>query len=222
MADANRSATRTVAAIAAIVLLVSSGFVHGYWTGRWGDPGALEAGGAALERVPESFGDWQGKSLEIDRRQLTQAEIDGYISRRYENQRDGRVVTVLLVCGRPGPISVHTPDVCYRGAGYVPAASPVLVSLDSESSRRRTEFWTARFDRQQSPVPESLQILWSWNAGGGWESPDYPRLRFATARFLYKFYVIRATTPADGAADAQACACFLRRFLPVLDDALFP
>ena len=32
--------------------------------------------------------------------------------------------TALILCGRPGPVSIHTPDVCYRGLGYEPTGSP--------------------------------------------------------------------------------------------------
>ena len=42
----------------------------------------------------------------------------GQISRVYTNPTKGLTVSVLLLCGLPGNISTHTPDVCYPGAGY--------------------------------------------------------------------------------------------------------
>ena len=43
------------------------------------------------------------------------AELEGWLARRYLHRRTGVVVHVLLLCGRPGPLSVHTPEVCYYG-----------------------------------------------------------------------------------------------------------
>jgi hypothetical protein len=200
---------------------VSSGVVHGYWTGRWSGSEALDAAVSRLNRIPDTIGDWHGATLEIDQRQLDQGEIDGYVSRRYEDRQGGRAVTILLVCGRPGPISVHTPDVCYRGLGYVPAAPPSPSVFGRQAGGPAAEFTAATFERRQATTPQLLRILWSWNAGGSWEAPEYPRLRFASSQALYKLYVIREASPLGRASDDSDIESFLRLFLPTLDDALF-
>jgi Protein of unknown function (DUF3485) len=110
-------------------LVIAAGLVRGQWTRRWATSHAVEVALARLERVPVTLGNWRGRSLELDREQLTTAEIAGSIARRYENRRTGATVTVLLVCGRPGPISVHSPDICYPGAGFRPMGSLARQSL---------------------------------------------------------------------------------------------
>src|SRR5260370_19734433 len=102
--------------IAGAVLLVD-GYVYGLWTGRWNDSNELAAATARLDRVPMNFGNWKGEALELEPKVLEQAGFSGYVLRRYENTRTKAVVSLLVACGRSGPLSVHTPEVCYRCAG---------------------------------------------------------------------------------------------------------
>ena len=44
--------------------------------------------------------------------------MTGYLLRTYTHRISGETFQVLLVCGKPGPTSLHPPDVCYQGAGY--------------------------------------------------------------------------------------------------------
>src|SRR5262245_30731902 len=97
---------RTLPLLAAFLLLALSGIVHGLWTGRWGPSPDLRAAAARCEEVPATVGDWEGHPFELDRRVLAAAEVQGYASRRYVNRRTRESVSVLLVCGRPGPMSV--------------------------------------------------------------------------------------------------------------------
>ena len=63
------------------------------------------------------IGDWQGTSFELSAKdQATAASF--CLARRYSNPTNGATVSVLLLGGVPAKISVHTPDVCYSGAGY--------------------------------------------------------------------------------------------------------
>lgn len=211
---------RLAVSVAAVALLVSSGLIHGYWIGRWSDSEALDAAVERLKRIPDTIGDWHGEPLELDWRQLELAEIDGYISRRYKDRQGGRDVTILLVCGRPGPISVHTPDICYRGLGYVPAESPSHSVFKRGHDGPAAEFLAATFERNRTTTPQSLRILWSWNAEGKWEAPNLRRLRFASRPALYKLYVIREASQFGGTDDAEV-GPFLRLFLPALGEALF-
>src|SRR5438876_4916160 len=113
------SAWRYAAAAVFMIVVLASGILHGMYTSRWGEKPSLDRYLARLDAVPESFGDWTSKS---DRFQddLTHHGIEKYILRTYSNSRTTESYQVLVVCGRPGPIASHTPDVCYRGSGYTP------------------------------------------------------------------------------------------------------
>jgi hypothetical protein len=205
----------------ALALIIAAGLVHGQWTQRWTTSHAVETAVARLGRVPMNFGDWRGRSLEMDREQLAMAEIDGYVARRYVDRHGAAAVTILLVCGRPGPISVHTPDICYAGAGYEPTGPPAKQSLPNGPSGTRAEFRHALFGKLNAAVPSYLRILWSWSADGAWEAPDNPRLRFAPRQALYKLYVIREMDTAEGQLDGDPTLEFLQTLLPELGRSLF-
>ena len=113
--------SRTTALVTAFVFVIFGGVVHGLWTDRWvvsKEPGAAAAN---LIRLPMTIGDWEGQAINVKSSRSGQRQLGG-IMRRYTNRLDGTTVSILLVCGRPGPVSVHTPDVCYDGAGYDLAA----------------------------------------------------------------------------------------------------
>ena len=152
--------------------------------------------------------------MELDAEDVSQARLAGYSWRRYQNTATGDAVSVLLLCGRPGPLSVHTPDACYGGGGYEMAAPPRRVTAQA------AEFWTARFRKSGSATPEDLRIWWSWNAAGAWKAADSPRLDFARFPVLYKLYVIVEDASAARSADAKSCPELLDHLLPALDKAL--
>jgi hypothetical protein len=166
------------------------------------------------------LGDWDGEALALDPHHQAIGEIRGYLLRRYVHRSRKTVLSVLLVCGKPGPISVHTPDVCYPGAGFAQVAPPERRTVESSASPP-AEFWTATFRQRDAVRPTRLCIFWSWNDKAGWQAVDYPRLTFARAPALYKLYVIQETTGADPAEDTQPINDFLPVLLPALDKALF-
>ena len=58
-------------------------------------------------------------------------------------------VGVLLLCGRPGPVSVHTPDLCFPGAGFQEAGEPTRCPIPGSPGDR---FWVRHF-RKAAAVP---------------------------------------------------------------------
>lgn len=201
-------------------LLLADGFVHGRWTNRWQPSLELQAASARLERVPMVLGDWQGEALKpISERETQQAGFTAYVNRTYKNYQTGAVVNILLACGRAGPIAVHTPEICYRGAGYQVAAGK---SKRVEKAGGMTaELWQANFTKGDPSSPLQLKVLWCWNKGDAWKAPDNPRMAFAGNAALYKLYVVQETMRDDQEA-SKACADFLGALLPQLNRSLFP
>src|SRR5436309_15131180 len=110
--------SRILPALVALPLVVACGLAEGLWANRWQTSAAAEQAAARLKEVPLAVGDWQAEEREFDARQAEKAELTGHTWRRYVNQKTGAAVSVLLVCGRAGPVALHPPDVCYQGAGY--------------------------------------------------------------------------------------------------------
>lgn len=197
------------------VAIVASGAVAGLVSGRWQQN--LEPP-AHLEQLPLTFGDWQGEDQPLDAKVVKVAQFDGYLVRRYENQRTRAVVHVMLAYGRPGPLAVHTPAICYGGAGYELASDTTRWTPDDAAGHG--EFFQATFARRNSLSPEKLQVLWSWNKNGVWRVSNYPRWTFAGGPRLYKLYVSQEYLPRDKATDGAGAREFLRDFLPELNKML--
>jgi hypothetical protein len=160
-----------------------------------------------------TLGEWQGRAREFDASGL--GPIAGCLTRHYVNQRTGVGVTMSLVCGRPGPVAIHTPDVCYAASGYeaensttfAPSLGPTLPAA---------EFKTAQFVRTKAAEQTNLRVIWSWNAGGAWTVSDSPRFAFARQPVLYKLHLVRElASPNEPLAD-DPCIEFMQFLLPEL------
>src|SRR5438067_2324756 len=153
---------RLAVAVAILVLLLSR-LVHNFWVDRWESSTERDEAVARLDRLPQTFGPWQGQAQQLNPADVAQAKLAGYSWRRYQNALTGDSVTVLLVCGPPGAVSVHTPDVCYGGAGYEVIEQPVRRTVTPPSSAQAAQFLTAQFHKPNDPVAGRLRIYWSWN-----------------------------------------------------------
>jgi hypothetical protein len=201
---------RIALTVLAVVVILAAGYVHGTISQRWQPAEHLQVAVARLKKLPATIGEWDSREVEMNKKHLQVAEVEGYVSRQYYHKKTGERVTILLVCGKPGPIAVHSPDVCYEGAGYKMGPRTAQM-LQIESARH--EFWTARFVKEIEPAP--LQIAWGWSDGGRWLSPDYPRLTFYRSGVLYKWYVIREVTdPASPSLIDEATMGFFKEAIP--------
>ena len=208
--------------VAAVALIVGVGYAHGVFTNRWGLSGQLEAARAAVDRVPTRFGDWaavDAPSKPIEDDALKLGGIKGYVQRDFVNERTGERVFVLIVCGRGGPISAHTPEDCYPGAGFTRA---------TETRRREVAagggthgFQAVRFNVPDRLSKGLLEIFWGWSADGrGWDAPKDPRAAYARLPALYKMYVIREVPTTSQGDVGDPGRDFLAAALPALGDAL--
>jgi Protein of unknown function (DUF3485) len=211
---------RTFLYLLAAAIIAATGLIQGFATGRWAASSDLQDAAARIHGIPATIGEWAGRPSDADPREMESAGIAGALLSRYANARTGRAVTVLLVCGRPGPISVHTPDICYSGAGYAMAAEPMRMPPGPGQSPWISEFSWADFDKQNAIAPDRLRIGWAWFDGDAWASPGNPRLAYASRRYLYKLYVIRQANEPLGPGEAEPSAAFLGEFLPEVARAL--
>jgi hypothetical protein len=200
------------------LLIVGSGIVHGIFTERWNVSADVEEAVGRLQSIPLEFGDWVGEPTTLDAEELDQVGIRGYFLTRYRNKRTGMMFTTLIVGGRNGPISVHTPDICYTGAGYTPIGGKEMRSLPVGSEQEK--FWVLRVRKPSILNNNELEIYWVWNRGKGWEAPNNPRVGLATPSTLFKLYVIRDVSP-QLLENQSPLSDFLSEFLPRTNQVLF-
>ena len=208
-----------IAGIAAIVI-VATGYVHSVWSFRWSAPRELKAAAEKLTRVPMVIGDWTGKDSPLDERQASVGRIYASVSRQYVNAKTGRSVTVLLLCGRPGPLSVHTPEVCYGSSGYTIAGDRSRIAVDYPGAVP-AEFWALKVSKADPVRPERLMIDYGWFSHDQWSAPSMDaRFVFAGQAVLYKLYTIREQDRVDDSGALDPSADFLKEFLPALQKIL--
>jgi hypothetical protein len=213
--------TRFLPLFVAVSALVAAGVAHGLRTDRWGAKADVKAAAARLDGVPEKVGEWEGRPMEIDARQLTVAEADGHLSRFYVNRRTGAEVAVVVLCGRPGPLSLHSPEVCYAGAGFSISGERQNIPLTGEGLPP-VELFNAQFVKP-GVAPETLNVFWAWKASAGnWAANSDPRLAYVRSTLLYKLYVIRRVVRPDQDLSHDPCLDFLRAFLPELEKRVSP
>jgi hypothetical protein len=200
-------------------IAIGAGIAYGIYSERWTDAVGVDDAVKLLGSIPATIGDWQAAPLQLDDSDLRKVGIKGHYFSAYRNANKGTSVTVLLVCGRPGPISVHTPDICYAAAGYQADGAPRLqtVELGHGVAQR---MWSARFHKPNSPNDPDLEIFWAWKADDSWSAPENPRFAFANKHALYKLYVIRYIAPHEKGPADESYKDFLKSLLPTLNKAL--
>jgi hypothetical protein len=210
--------TKLAAVCLAFVAVLGVAAVQGVWSDRWKFGSEPDASAARLTGIPDRVGEWQGEEdRPLNDREIAIGEVAGYVHRSYTNRRTGSKVLVLLLCGRPGPMSNHTPDVCYAGQGWVFPRAPSREAI-SVASGAPAEFLVGQMQKAGSHG----RILWGWNATGSWHAPAYPRYTFARYPALFKLYVSRELSQPDEALEDDPAVDFLRVFLPEVQKALFP
>jgi hypothetical protein len=201
--------------VAALGVLIAAAVLEGIRSNRWGASQDLQAAASKLQKVPSAFGDWTGTDNPVDEDILKKAEAVGSISRVYENRKDRTKISILLLCGRSGPIGAHTPDICYAGLGYKMAGRELKQTIGDSS------YWTGRFEKPSGEG--SLMVSWAWSVDGNWQAADQPRVAFVGHDVLYKLYATRGLTTEEKfgtASKTDPTATFLTDFLPVVKTAL--
>ena len=210
---------RTTLTVSAALLLIASGAVHGIWTERWtSNPEDLDLAARQLSDVPAAFGKWDGKN--IDMPTDAKSGLARVMARRFVHRENGKVITVYLACGRPGPICIHTPDACYQADGFTEVESPRRKSVAGDG-KTPSEFWSARYMRTRADGQTNLRLFWSWHTAEGWKVADNPRIAFAGESVMHKLYVIREVANPNDPAEADVCVEFMRELLPILEQKLF-
>src|SRR5580765_311066 len=82
------------------------------------DSEQLDAAAARVALVPNVVGAWHGQDEKPADNSFEQTGAKSYWMRHYVNSTTKDSVLVILMCGRAGKMAVHTPEVCYSGAGY--------------------------------------------------------------------------------------------------------
>jgi len=199
--------------LAGVTLL--GGAIQGRMSRRWGRPREFEVLANRLRELPTEIGLWHTRaSPPLSPAAEAVLECAGYVSRQYGNRKTGEIVTVAVLLGPAGPISVHTPDVCYSSQEYSVLESPKRTQFGvSEGSP--DELWSTSL-QSTNLTAGSLRVYYGWSTGGPWSAPKDARFAFAGQPYLYK---VQVAGPLPLLVDGNAsdpCMAFLKEFLPAV------
>lgn len=184
--------------VLAILAVTAGGVAHGLVTDRWGVPVRVTEIASRVRSLPAVIGTWRSTENSMDPRQLEMAGAVGAISRNYEDSVSGERVQIHLLAGRPGPISLHEPTVCFAGAGLHQIEGLTKYEVDGSAPGVKAQFSKTVF-RSEQTGDRGLFTLWTWSPDGAvWRAPEHPRSAFAGTGCLFKLYVI-----AEPSRDAE-------------------
>ena len=135
--------SRAIAFSLGLALLLAGGVVHGLHAERWTQSSAREEAVGKLPAVPMTVGGWVAEEQPTDDKEYAQAGAQGYWARMY--RKDAKEFLVILMVGRGGRMAVHTPEVCYRGAGFEMTGSPALYAVRTMEGAELGSFSSANF-----------------------------------------------------------------------------
>ncbi len=203
-----------LAVVLAAAVTVLSGVLQGRLRNRWGPSAGTLAAAKKLKQMPSQFGDWRLQSSgKLDETALSQLAPAGYLVSNYENQVTGELVSVTLLLGPPGPISVHTPEVCFSSRNYQSQGERQLVAI-RRADGSDDELWTLDY-KAGNIRGDLLRMYYGWSAGSRWSATKDPRFFFAGQPYLYKIQLSCGLPAAAGGQSSDPCRKFLEDFLPV-------
>ena len=181
------------------------------------DPAAVKAAATRLNSIPEQIGVWTSSLEAIDARERRIAEIVGSVRRTYRNSENGYVVSLTILCGAAGPMSVHPPTACFEGVGYELSSGPSVVTF-ADADDTPSSLNCAMFRLPGSPMTDVVRVFWGWSDDGKWTAPANPRLAFRGQPYLFKMYVVDRSLPQ--ADDVRQSEAFLEEALPEIRKGL--
>ncbi|MFZ1936724.1 MAG: exosortase-associated EpsI family protein [Thermoguttaceae bacterium] len=211
----------SLAVLVAVGLTIASGVIHGRMTNRWGVQIDTVAAANRLKEIPNEFGDWQLQAAEeLDKGALQQLDPAGYVVRRYQNLQTGDVVNVTVLLGRPGPISVHTPEVCLGMQNYEVVGERRKATISAAAGA--DELWWLDY-KVRNLSGDQLRLYYAWSSGGRWQALEDARFWSAGLPYLYKTQLSCVLPPgATNPPSDDPCRKFLQDFVPVARKYLVP
>jgi hypothetical protein len=180
----------------AIALIVTGGALYGSYSQRWGQPANLVAMGQAVEQMPTQVGDWiMIDKAPMEKSALEMLECAGYVNRKYQHRDSGQIVNLAIIVGPPGPIAVHTPEICFSSRAYEQQSNRERTILKSARGDNHS-FWRLGFDTK-NVLANKLRVYYAWSLGPEWVASESPRYEFAANPALYKLQLSAEIPPGE-------------------------
>jgi hypothetical protein len=219
------------------LVTLATGIVTGTIGNRWQRPHDLSAVAKSLEKIAATpqVGPWRLKdTTHLSPEIVKLLHTSGDISCKYVNDQTGEQVDLVVLVGETGPLSTHSPEVCYSSREYQVISEPESQVVESTSGPAGLLSMTLSSEGLDGSL---LRVWYAWHNGVQWLAPRNARIALRAEPFLFKIQIAtyltglednrqpgpRPTDDKNGAAaakHAEVCRAFLVDFLPLLNGAL--
>jgi hypothetical protein len=213
------SQTRFIAFVVLLISTVGAGWLHGSFTNRWGlRRDASLAADLLQEASLSTVGNWRlHHDVPFTPDVLKMLQCPAHISRVYEHQQTGDRVIVTVIIGPPGPVSVHTPEICYPSRDYKLNGERRKIAVE-RPERKTDAFWEVPL---RSNIDGTVvRVIYGWSSGTYWEAARGPRYSYGALPHLYKLQVAVPVNAVAATTDFDPGQDFLKSFLPHLQPSL--
>jgi hypothetical protein len=216
--------TRFAPFLVFLVLLSATlvvGFVHGRITDRWGvRPDAQRAAIQLSPELPSECGSWtMRKQQELPPEVVRILQKPTYINRAYVHQQTGDEINVFVLVGHPGPVAVHSPEVCYSSRDYTASGNRERTTVKLSTGQAH-DFWKLPLKPNGNFQGDPIEVYYAWSTGSKWEAAERPRFGYGGLPHLYKLQLSVETTSASKVKGFDAGQDFLANFLVQLQPRL--
>lgn len=204
-----------------LLVTATTAVIQGRLTNRWGvRPNAQLAMERLESPLPKELGSWHlDKEYELQPQVARILQNPACINCVYVHAQTGDVVRMFVLAGHPGPVSVHTPEICYDSRDFSIAGPRSIVEVKSSSGARHT-FWELPLKPKRDLHGEPMRVFYAWSSGTTWEAAQHPRFGYGGLPHLYKLQIAVTTNPGSSAKDFDPALDFLTTFLAQLQPRL--
>lgn len=201
-----------IALVVGIGITVATGVVCGRVSQRWGPVPDMVAAANHLKSLPAQIGSWHlvGEEM-MPATTIRTLSCAGYVNRKYVDRHSGDTVSLAIIVGPTGPISVHTPEICYSSQAYSIEEPRRRVQL-AVAGANDDSFWCTTF-RSKNAMAEQLRVYYGWCADRKWTAAESPRFNFAGQPLLFKLQIASLVPPGEKEAAKDPCRVFLQELL---------
>lgn len=205
-----------------IVLMIGVTAYCGILTGRWAPFTGLEEAREVLRELPLTIGDWEaGEERQLSKDDVTMLQIEnGYICRRYKNSVSQAEVNLVIMIGKTGLVTAHTPEFCFGGRNYEKEStrSAIAFPIVNYSGKGPTDdlLWKVNFINRAAQGG-TISFYYGVGVGDSWLASENPRTELLRYRYAYK---LQAEAMVDGETDNVRQ--FLGDTLPTVQKYLRP
>lgn len=206
--------------VGAAVLLLASGFFRGAQANRLADSTGAEAlSPFPLRDIPRTIDTWQvveGSETMLDPQTTRITGSTDHVVRTYRDEMTGVTLSVLILYGPAGPVTPHTPQVCYPASGFAPVGDTVDRNIEFGSGEVAA-FRSSVFAKSGGRSVIFQTVYHSYELDGAWSPTIENRNLRRRNPGVFKVQIQRRSFEQEIRGENEPIEAFVAKLLPVIE-----